>query len=175
MTTTAHLSLTQGPGPSEAAPLPDDLRAWFEPAQLVRLSLDAVADLAGPQRWPAGPADGPTFTRATLLTLLTYSYATGRFGSETIEAACHEDAQLRYLAGACPPAALLRRFRRHHRAVIGVALSRLIETCAILQRASHSPAWPIPAAPGAPAEWFADQAAQRIQRAVLEDSVAADL
>lgn len=174
MTTTVHPSPLGASLTSAPTLLPDDLRTWFAPAHLVRLSLDAVADLGGSQRWPAVPTDGPSFTRATLLTLLTYSYATGRFGSESIEAAFREDPQLRYLVGSCPPASLLRRFRRHHRGALGTALARLLETCAILQRATQSPAWPLPVEPAGPSELFADEAAQRIQRGVLEDSVAAD-
>ena len=78
--------------------LPCDLREWLPAAPLVHFILDAVEQIptghfrvnhrgTGSEQYP------PTLMRA----LLIYCYATGRFGSRTIEAATHSDVAVRYL------------------------------------------------------------------------------
>ena len=78
--------------------LPCDLRDWLPAKQVVHFILDAVEQIptahfhgnhhgTGSEQYP------PTM----MLALLIYCYATGRFGSRTIEAATHSDVAVRYL------------------------------------------------------------------------------
>ena len=78
--------------------LPCDLRDWVPADHIVHFILDAVEHLptahfqvnhrgTGSEQYP------PTM----MLALLIYCYATGRFGSRTIEAATHSDVAVRYL------------------------------------------------------------------------------
>jgi transposase len=75
-----------------------DLREGLPADHIVHFILDAVEQLAlnhfhvnvrGTGREPYPPA--------MRLALLIYSYATGRFGSRTIEAATHRDVAVRYI------------------------------------------------------------------------------
>src|SRR6266581_181818 len=78
--------------------LPCDLREWVPSDHIVHFILDAVEQLptahfhvndrgTGSEQYPPG----------MMLALLIYCYATGRFGSRTIEAATHSDVAVRYL------------------------------------------------------------------------------
>jgi len=78
--------------------LPCDLRDWLPADHLVHFILDAAEQIptahfrvnhrgTGSEQYP------PTM----MLALLIYCYATGRFGSRTIEAATHSDVAVRYL------------------------------------------------------------------------------
>src|SRR6266508_3877541 len=78
--------------------LPCDLREWVPADHLVHFILDAVEQIptehfhinhkgTGSEQYPPG----------MMLVLLIYCYATGRFGSRTIEAATYSDVVVRYL------------------------------------------------------------------------------
>jgi len=84
--------------------LPCDLRDWVPAGHIVHFILDAVEQLplthfhinhrgTGSEQYPPG----------MMLALLIYSYATGRFGSRTIEAATHSDVAVRYLCANTHP------------------------------------------------------------------------
>ena len=84
--------------------LPCDLRDWVPAGHIVHFILDAVEQLplthfhinhrgTGSEQYPP----------AMMLALLIYSYATGRFGSRTIEAATHSDVAVRYLCANTHP------------------------------------------------------------------------
>jgi len=84
--------------------LPCDLREWLPEAHLVRLILDAVEQIptghfhvnhrgTGSEQYP------PTM----MLALLIYCYATGRFGSRTIEAATYSDVAVRFICANLHP------------------------------------------------------------------------
>lgn len=84
--------------------LPCDLRDWVPADHIVHFILDAVEALplshfhvnhrgTGSQQYPP----------AMMLALLIYSYATGRFGSRTIEAATYSDVAVRYLCANTHP------------------------------------------------------------------------
>ena len=78
--------------------LPCDLREWVPSDHIVHFILDAVEQIptahfhindrgTGSEQYPPG----------MMLALLIYCYATGRFGSRTIQAATHSDVAVRYL------------------------------------------------------------------------------
>ena len=84
--------------------LPCDWRDWVPADHIVHFILDAVAELprhhfhvnhrgTGSEQYPP----------AMMLALLIYCYATGRFGSRTIEAATHSDVAVRYLCANTHP------------------------------------------------------------------------
>lgn len=180
-TTTAHTGRRFRPPPASAPAVPEDLRTWLPESVLVRLVLDAAT---GPEltQHPLAPlGDGEeTFAAGLVLSLLAYSYATGRFGSEEIEASLRSDPTLAYLATRrVPSAAVFRRCRRRHRDLLTVVLTRVLDA-SLNWRAAVLDALlfvPLPnSAQGSAPDWRACQNAQdRIQRAVLEDAVAADI
>jgi len=84
--------------------LPCDLREWVPEDHIVHFILDAVEQIptahfqvndrgTGSEQYP------PTM----MLALLIYCYATGRFGSRTIEAATYSDVAVRYLCANLHP------------------------------------------------------------------------
>jgi transposase len=84
--------------------LPCDLRDWVPADHIVHFILDAVEELplshfhvnhrgTGSEQYPP----------SMMLALLIYSYATGRFGSRTIEAATYSDVAVRYLCANTHP------------------------------------------------------------------------
>ena len=84
--------------------LPCDLREWVPQDHIVHFILDAVEQIptghfqvndrgTGSEQYP------PTM----MLALLIYCYATGRFGSRTIEAASYSDVAVRYLCANLHP------------------------------------------------------------------------
>jgi transposase len=84
--------------------LPCDLREWVPQEHIVHFILDAVEQIptghfqvndrgTGSEQYP------PTM----MLALLIYCYATGRFGSRTIEAATYSDVAVRYLCANLHP------------------------------------------------------------------------
>lgn len=93
--------------------LPCDLRDWLPAEHIVHFILDAVEQLplhhfhvnargTGSEQYPP----------AMMLALLIYCYATGRFGSRTIEAATFSDVAVRYLcANQHPDHASICAFR----------------------------------------------------------------
>jgi transposase len=78
--------------------LPCDLRDWLPADHLVHFLLDAVEPLSLNQFHVNVRGTGSEqYPPAMMLALLIYSYATGRFGSRTIEAAPHSDVAVRYI------------------------------------------------------------------------------
>ena len=84
--------------------LPCDLREWVPGDHIVHFILDAVEEIpiahfqvndrgTGSEQYPP----------AMMLALLIYCYATGRFGSRTIEAATYSDVAVRYLCANVHP------------------------------------------------------------------------
>ena len=84
--------------------LPCDLRDWVPAGHIVHFILEAVEQIptdefrvnhrgSGSEQYPPG----------MMLALLIYCYATGRFGSRTIEAATHSDVAVRYLCASHHP------------------------------------------------------------------------
>ena len=78
--------------------LPCDLRDWLPADHIVHFILDAVEQLPlNHFHVNARGTGSEQYPPAMMLTLLIYSYATGRFGSRTIAAATHGDVAVRYI------------------------------------------------------------------------------
>jgi len=165
--------------------LPTDLRLWLGEDRLLRLTLASAAFHADAVAMPRTVRQGDqVFPAAQLLALLAFAYLTGRLSSVEIEEALEADSALRYLcAGRFPTSPILRRFRRLYRRTLVLVLSHVL-TLAARERASHG--WLCrPAigasdfrAPGSDGEGAAEvglrEAAWRVERAVLADTMALD-
>ena len=104
--------------------LPADLRQHVGESALIQLALDA-AQIVGERLSPPLEAEG-RHSPPMLLTLLTYCYAAGIYGSEDIEYACRNDAATRYLcANTSPDQDAIRSFRRANRPRIEACLTRV--------------------------------------------------
>jgi transposase len=78
--------------------LPCDLRDWLPADHIVHFILDAVEQLPLNHFHVNARGTGSAqYPPAMMLTLLIYCYATGRFGSRTIEAATYSDVAVRYI------------------------------------------------------------------------------
>jgi transposase len=109
--------------------LPCDLRDWVPADHIVHFILDAVEQLplhhfhvnhrgTGSEQYPP----------AMMLALLIYCYATGRFGSRTIEAATYSDVAVRYLCANRPPDhAVICAFRTANGPAFRAAFTQVLE------------------------------------------------
>src|SRR5437660_3303947 len=84
--------------------LPCDLREWVHQDHIVHFMLDAVEEIPTSHfqvndRWTGSEQYPPQM----MLALLIYCYATGRFGSRTIESATYSDVAVRYLCANFHP------------------------------------------------------------------------
>ena len=93
--------------------LPCDLRDWVPADHIVHFILDAVEQIPTAHFHVNHRGTGSEqYPPPMMLALLIYCYATGRFGSRTIEAATHSDVAVRYLcANAHPDHASICAFR----------------------------------------------------------------
>ncbi len=109
--------------------LPCDLREWLPADHIVHFILDAVEQLplhhfhvnargTGSEQYPP----------VMMLALLIYSYATGRFGSRTIEAATYSDVAVRYLcANTHPDHASICAFRTANEPAFAAAFTQVLQ------------------------------------------------
>ncbi len=93
--------------------LPCDVRDWVPADHIVHFILDAVEHIPTAHFQVNHRGTGSEqYPPAMMLALLIYCYATGRFGSRTIEAATHSDVAVRYLcANEHPDHASICAFR----------------------------------------------------------------
>jgi transposase len=93
--------------------LPCDLRDWVPADHIVHFILDAVELIPTAHFHVNHRGTGsPQYPPKMMLALLIYCYATGRFGSRTIEAATQSDVAVRYLcANEHPDHASICAFR----------------------------------------------------------------
>lgn len=84
--------------------LPCDLREWVPQDHIVHFILDAVDQIPTTHFQVNDRGTGSEqYPPAMMLALLIYCYATGRFGSRTIEAATYSDVAVRYLCANLHP------------------------------------------------------------------------
>jgi hypothetical protein len=151
--------------------LPEDVRQWTDERTLMGLLFNAL-DTVG-QESEGCRRDGvlPLGQPRVLLTLLVYSYAIGLLDSEIIARQVPLDPQLRYLAAmTVPTAGELRRFRRHQRPWLKRTLSALLQSVWNHHRpASGEQSFTMPSE-----GCFASEAEERIDQAVLQDTMDLD-
>ena len=84
--------------------LPCDLREWVPEDHIVHFILDAVEQIPTAHFQVNDRGTGSEqYSPTMMLALLIYCYATGRFGSRTIEAATYSDVAVRYLCANLHP------------------------------------------------------------------------
>jgi hypothetical protein len=102
--------------------LPEDLRRVVGGRVLIELVLEASLWVGEALPRPEKLLEGQLGSQA-LLTLLTYCYAAGIYGSEEIEWACENDSSARYIcAKTWPDQDTVRCFRRANRPWIEACL-----------------------------------------------------
>ena len=109
--------------------LPCDLRDWLPADHIVHFILDAVEQLSLNHFHVNGRGTGSEqYPPAMMLALLIYSYATGRFGSRTIEAATHSDVAVRYIcANRHPDHASICTFRTANEPAFVAAFTHVLQ------------------------------------------------
>lgn len=166
-----HAVAAHSTGPRPALSWPDDLRWVVAEDRLLAIVLETVASVdlpvpraAGGHRkaeMPSGPA---------ILSVLTYNYAVGRWGSDEIVEGARADRAVWYLcAGHLPAAPALRRFRRAHRSSLVQALHGVLWRVAADSGTAGEPAW-TDSPPG-----LLNEARRRIEAAILADTIALDV
>jgi len=118
---TEHLIAGQSPERSEISPLTANLAE----RTLVNLALHAVhtVDCANPGLIRI---KSHGFQSKMMLTLLSYCYANGVYGSKDVERAIHTNAMARYIcAREFPEAPVIRKFRQENRHLIEQCLTHL--------------------------------------------------
>lgn len=98
--------------------LPPDLRSWVPENHIVHFLIEAVERLPkSSYRYNLRGSGSAQYPPEMMLTLLIYSYITGRFSSRVIEEATHSDVISRYICGGDlhPDHDTLCVFRRENR------------------------------------------------------------
>jgi len=109
--------------------LPCDLREWVPQGHIVHFILEAVEQIpTGQFRVNHRGSGSEQYPPAMMLALLIYSYATGRFGSRTIEAATYSDVAVRYLcANHHPDHDSICTFRTANEAAFRAAFTTVLQ------------------------------------------------
>ena len=107
--------------------LAPDLSAWLDRRNLVVLVLEVIQKVDDSRLCSNSSTTGGRLSQSrALLTLLTYCYAAGIYGSQKIVRQFEIDETLRYLcANHRPDAASLALFRRQNRGVIEQCLEKV--------------------------------------------------
>ena len=108
---------------------PVDMRKWLPENHLVHFIIDAIShiELSGFKVNYSG-SGSEQFPPEMMLSLLIYSYTTGRFGSRTIEAATYTDVALRYICGdtAHPDHSVICQFRKDNKELFEEAFTKVL-------------------------------------------------
>lgn len=109
--------------------LPPDLRAWVPEGHIVHFILDAVSRLPEERfsfNWKGSGSE--QYPPQMMLSLLIYSYCTGRFSSRVIEEASYSDVVIRYVCGGDhhPDHDTICAFRRQNRKVFESAFLEVL-------------------------------------------------
>jgi transposase len=108
---------------------PVDMRTWLPENHLVHFILDAVNQIGvrGYKVNKRGSGD-EQFPPAMMLSLLVYSYATGRFGSRTIEASTYTDVAARYICADTvhPDHSVICQFRKDNKEVFEETFTKIL-------------------------------------------------
>lgn len=109
--------------------LPCDLREWVPADPIVHFILDAVQEISTAHFCVNHRGTGSAqYPPAMMVALLNYCYATGRFGSRTIEGATCSDVAVRYLcANTHPDHASLCEFRVNNPAAFQAAFVSVLQ------------------------------------------------
>jgi len=108
-----------------------DLAEPIGAVRLMQVALDAAQGVDAPLGEFRSQPGREGYPFRMLLTLLTYAYARGVFGSEEVELRTRTDSDFRYLAATDrPDAETLRLFRRREWVRLQTSLASLLQTSA---------------------------------------------
>ena len=109
--------------------LPCDLRDWIPADHIVHFIIDAVEQIPTAHFHVNHRGTGSEqYPPAMMLVLLIYCYATGRFGSRTIEAATFSDVAVRFIcANTHPDHASICQFRADNEAAFKAAFVQVLQ------------------------------------------------
>ena len=157
------------------ATLPSDLRALGDESILLKITLQAVVDTAFVR--PLSSASGQIpLSIPMMLTLVTYSYACGIYGSRDIESAIYKERTLRYIcARQYPTWKEIRRFRRLHRDLLQKTLGSLLRQFCLQFLFPLRPTLAANLPPFLLDEQIGTVVAARIETAIIMDGVEADV
>jgi len=106
-----------------------DMREWLPENHLVHFVIDAVnqIDVSGFKINKSGSGN-EQFPPAMMLSLLIYSYATGRFGSRAIEGSTYTDVAARYICAdnAHPDHSVICKFRKDNKEVFEETFTKIL-------------------------------------------------
>jgi transposase-like protein DUF772 len=118
-------------GTGNIFPVHTDLRQRVGANNLLRWALEAPQIVEGPAAETLKARFGD-FRPQMMLTLLSFAYASGCYGSEDIEGAIESDRNFRYIcARIYPDAKALRRFRRLFRPALDQCLAYVLRGAAV--------------------------------------------
>jgi len=108
---------------------PEDMRDWLPENHLVHFVVDAVNQI-GVSKFKVNKrgTGSEQYPPEMMLSLLVYSYATGRFGSRTIEAATYTDVAMRYICGgvAHPDHSVICAFRKDNKEAFEESFTKIL-------------------------------------------------
>jgi transposase len=112
--------------------LPPSLHEWVPADHLVHFVIDAVEQLdLGSARVNERGSGSKQYPPATMLALLSYSYATGTFASRRIEQSTFDNVAVRYLCGDThPDHDTICAFRCENRVLLASAFAQILELAA---------------------------------------------
>ena len=154
--------------------LPDDLREWMDEHSLAGLVVATGQGTRISNDLATGP-DLPYYRgESSILSLITYCYASGIYSSQEIEVSASQDAMVRrFAADLYPEAGILRQFRRHNREHLHRSLQYVLQRAWWIHCDFNASVWT-----RGDVAWtatsFAVEAQNRINRAVEIDSVEFD-
>jgi transposase len=108
---------------------PVDMREWLPDNHLVHFILEAVNQIGISSFKINNRGSGSEqFPPEMMLSLLIYSYVTGRFGSRTIEAATYTDVAIRYICGdkVHPDHSVICQFRKDNKEVFEETFTKVL-------------------------------------------------
>ena len=108
---------------------PEDMRTWLPEDHLVHFVVDAVNQIGvGSFKVNNRGTGNEQYPPEMMLSLLIYSYVTGRFGSRAIEAATYTDVALRYICGgsAHPDHSVICAFRKDNKEAFEEAFTKIL-------------------------------------------------
>ena len=108
---------------------PEDMRSWLPEDHLVHFIVDAVSHIPmGAFKVNTRGTGSEQLPPEMMLALLVYSYATGRFGSLTIEAATYTDIAMRYICAgvAHPDHSVICTFRKDNKEAFETAFTQVL-------------------------------------------------
>jgi hypothetical protein len=122
------MKITQtNPVENEKVGLPRNLQEWVGELALLGLAFDSVQTVHWDLNEKALQTSGP-FRPQMLLTLLTYCYSCGIYGSQEIVQAIQHNRNVRYIcAHNYPDWQVLRKFRRHSRTQLEQSLKWVLQ------------------------------------------------